>query len=555
MKKVFRYLQGIPGIILILYVQFIIDTDVYLSEFPDKAKTWLYILVFVVSLIVCPALIRLFRRFSVRYKAVLTTKRRKTVWFCVFLLVSAAVFGLYYAANYPGAFSADSFTQYQQTLTNQYDNWHPVFHTLLGFKLPLTLTGGWIGSIVLFQLIIFSIAAAYAAYTILRHSNIPYAVLSLTFILISPATTAMSLYPWKDIPFAITTLLAAAYAANTYFTKGEWLKKRSHIAAVVTVLVLATVFRHNALLFTIPMLIAMLLYLKRRTVIVTAVCFAAAIILIEGPLYAILNVSQPGDRQEEMLGVPVSVIGTVAAKNPGALDDDIKAFIYSVAPAESWTNGYVIGNFNTVKFRAGTNYHKIEEAGAPKVISYMFRCFAKSPKEAFAGFIAATDMVYTISGDDSHWSDVTPGIVGNNYNVTYHGNPTARNIVSFVSSRLNTFMKWIFWYIGAMNLLLITAALARLKFNQKAEWKRILPVLAMLLYNFGTMLLLSGDDFRLFYYTVLVTPVLLLLVMREKVTPSDKAQAVEKVVEAKAETVTEEAAVEKVQTAQAPSGS
>lgn len=294
---------------MILYVQLILSADIFLSDNTDAVKTWLYIFVFIGAVILCPALIRLFRRFSIRYNAVLTNKRSKIIWFTVFLLISAAVFGFYYIADYPGAFSADSITQYKQVMTGAYDNWHPVLHTLLGFKLPLTITGGWVGSIVLFRLIVFSFVAAYAAYTILRHSNIPYAALSLAFILISPATAVMSLYQWKDIPFAITALLAASYAANAYFTKGEWLKKRSHIAAVVAVLVLATVFRHNAILFTIPMLIAMLLYLKRKAVLITAVCFAAAIILIEGPLYALLDVTQPGDRQEEMLGVPVSVIG------------------------------------------------------------------------------------------------------------------------------------------------------------------------------------------------------------------------------------------------------
>lgn len=516
MKKVWDYLEGIKGILLILYVTFIVGADVFLSDYSDKVKVWLYILILIGAVIICPALIKLCRRIGIRYKAVLKTKKSKICWFTLFFLVCAAVFGIYYAAYYPGAFSADSVTQYRQAVTGEYNNWYPVLHTLLGFTIPLKLTGGWTGSVVLFQLIAFSLAAAYAAYTVLRHSNIPYAVLSLAFILISPATAFISVYPWKDVPFAITALLAAAYAANAYFTKGEWLKKRSHIAAVVIVLVLATVFRHNALLFTLPMLIAMLLYLKRKAAVITAVCFVAAVILIEGPFYALLNVEQPGDRETEMLGVPVSVIGAVAARNPSALDDDVKEFIYSVAPSESWTDGYIMGNFNTVKFRAGTDYHKISEAGAPKVIGYMLRCFVKSPKEAFTGLIAATDMVYTLSADDSHWSDFRPGIVGNEFGITYQYNPVANGIASFVTDRLNTFMKWIFWYIGAMNLILIVAAFAKFRFRVKAEWKRILPVLAMLLYNFGTMLLLSGDDYRLFYYSFVITPVLLLLVFREE---------------------------------------
>ena len=520
MKRLYGYLQGWKGILLILYTCFIIGADVFLSDLSDAAKTWLYLLIFALSVIICPTLIRLCRRFSLRYKAVLSTRKRKIIWFTVFLLLSMAVFGLYYSAFYPGAFSADSFTQYQQAITGKYNNWHPVLHTLLGFTLPLAITGGWVGSIVLFQLLAFSFAAAYAAYTILRHSNIAYALLSLSFILLSPSTAVVSMYPWKDVPFAITALLAASYAANAWFTKGEWLKKRGHIAAVVIVLVLATVFRHNALLFTLPMLIALILYLNRKAAVTVAVCFIAAIVLIEGPLYTALHVEQPGDRQTEMLGVPMSVIGTVAAKNPQALDHEIKAFVYSVAPAKTWTNGYVIGNFNTVKFRAGSNYHKVSEEGAPKVIGYMLRCFVKSPKEAFTGLIAATDMAYTITADDKDWSELYPGIINNDFGVTYQNNRNAKSIVDFIRARLNRVLKWLFWDIGVINLMIIIAALSKFRFRLKDEWKRILPVLSMLMYNFGTMLLLSGEEIRLFYFTFPIAPVLLLLILREECRPS-----------------------------------
>ena len=46
----------------------------------------------------------------------------------------------------------------------------------------------------------------------------------------------------------------------------------------------------------------------------------------------------------------------------------------------------------------------------------------------------------------------------------------------------------------------------------------------MLLYNFGTMLLLSGEEIRLFFYTFPVMPVLLLLVMREEITERENAE-------------------------------
>ncbi len=293
-----------------------------------------------------------------------------------------------------------------------------------------------------------------------------------------------------------------------------WLKKPLNSIAAVAVLVLATVFRHNALLFTVPMLIALVIYLNRKMALITVVCFIAAVVLIEGPFYAMLKVEKPGDRQEEMLGVPVAVIGEVAGHRPQALDDASRKFIYEVAPYDTWAHQYQIGNFNTVKFYPGTNYHRIEEEGAFKVIGHMLRCFVKAPKESFTALIAATDMVYTVGYDSLSW-DIRPYVISNEYGIKYQGSEKALAAVQWMQERLNTFFKWLNWYVGAMNLILIVAMLSKLRFRKKEGWKRILPALSMLLYNFCTMLLLSGDEIRMFYFSFVITPVLLLIVMRD----------------------------------------
>ena len=38
-----------------------------------------------------------------------------------------------FIGSYPGAFSSDSISQYKQAITNQYSDWHPVWHTFLFF--------------------------------------------------------------------------------------------------------------------------------------------------------------------------------------------------------------------------------------------------------------------------------------------------------------------------------------------------------------------------------------------------------------------------------------
>lgn len=517
MKKLYQFYGGVKSIFLALYLWFIFAADVYISEIRDSSKTLLYIFILLLAVASAPCLCRLFGRLSIKYRAILNSPRKKCPWFCGFLLAALAVFGVYYIAYYPGNFSADSITQYKQVMTGEYNDWHPVLHTLLGFKFPLTVTGGWNGSIVLFQSIAFSIAVAYASFVILKYSNIPYAVMSLAFILLNPLTMRIGMYPWKDTAFAITAVLAAAYAANVYFTKGEWLRRsRVNIVASVAVLALASVFRHNGLLFTVPILIVMLLYLNRKLAIAAGACFIAAIVLIEGPLYALLKVEKPGNRLAETLGLPVSIIGEVAARNPFAMSEDMREFIYKVAPANYWTDYYRTGMFNSVKFLPETDYGKIDEEGALKVLSYTLYSFTHSPKEAFRAIVASTDIVYTVTGD-TIWADaILPYIVSNDVGIEGRGNSEVREAIGMADQRITSSLKPLFWYLGTWNLILIICVLSKLRFRRKSEWKRILMVLSMLIYNFGTMLLLSGDDIRLFFYSFIVIPLMLLIVMREK---------------------------------------
>ncbi len=520
MKQVYNYLFGIKGILLILYMEIVFGSNIYLSSLNESLKTLLYFMLFVVLIAVCPPLLRWVCRLGIRYRPTLNSRKHKVLWYLSFLLASAFVFGLCFAAFYPGGFSADCFNQYEQALSGEYSNWHPVLHTLLGFLFPLTVTGGWVGSMVLFQITAFSFAAAYMAYTVLRHSNIPYAVLSLAFVLLNPVTMFISMYPWKDIPFAITATVLAAYAANTYFTRGEWLRKPAHLAASIGLLSLMTILRHNGLFFTVPVLIGMLLYINRKRALTAAACFLAVIVIVEGPLYALLNVERPGGRLCEAMGLPVGVIGEVAAHRPEVLDEDMKTFIYEVAPEYYWKDYYLTGHFNSIKFYPETDYFRIDEEGAFKVVGYMLRCFFKAPKESFDAVIRLTDINFAVGGEIT-WENFYPCIISNEDGVVYGGNHDIVTVIDYVTGRLSFYLKWLFWYVGSLNLLLLIAVLAKLRFRRKGEWKRILMVLSMITYNFGTMLLLSGDDFRLFYYSFTVFPVLLLIVMRESVPKTE----------------------------------
>ncbi|MBQ7569504.1 MAG: hypothetical protein IJT22_01100, partial [Synergistaceae bacterium] len=64
-------------------------------------------------------------------------------------------------------------------------------------------------------------------------------------------------------------------------------------------------------------------------------------------------------------------------------------------------------------------------------------------------------------------------------------------------------------HIGLINLIILICLIAKFKF------KKLFLALPLLIYNFGTMLLLSGADFRFFYYSIAIMPALVLMLLNE----------------------------------------
>ena len=74
-----------------------------------------------------------------------------------------------------------------------------------------------------------------------------------------------------------------------------------------------------------------------------------------------------------------------------------------------------------------------------------------------------------------------------------------------------------FLHSGVSLLMLITLMMARWPLNRKESWIRILPVLSIFAYNFGTMFMLTSwqDGARFFHYSLWVMPVLAVMLVRK----------------------------------------
>lgn len=514
LDRFWKYIEGANGLVLVLYLIFVFATTLF---FYDNLLPYLTLLVLAfipLAVFISHYLIRFLSKISIKEQAAANADAKTKAVRCLLYIVPLVVYLIYFWAFYPGGFSVDSVVQYRQALTNEYNDWHPVLQTLLVFKLPLLVSGGWIGSIVLFQIICFSGALGYAFNTILKYSNIKITVVSALFILMNPLIAFTLIFPYKDNAFATGAVLLTAYSIRIFFSKGKWIKSNLNTAVFIITAVFTTLFRHNALMFTVPLVIAVLFYINKKRSLVIAISSIILFVLIKIPFFALLGVEKPDNRQAETLGLPLNIIAATVRYTPEAADKETLEFAYSIAPRENYEKYYSYGCFDNVKYSGDTAV--IEETGRQKVLSMAFRCLKASPKESLRSVFRLTGETYNPAHKYIKPKSVLPYIISNLYGIEFAGNKEAMTLLLAFALFVIDYLPHIFLVLGTMHLLMILALLSKTRLNSRDDWNKILLVLPFFFYNYSTAILLTDvyDSIRFFAYTYCLVPLLLVLLFK-----------------------------------------
>ena len=429
----------------------------------------------------------------------------------VFLLASLACLAIllvWFVAFCPGSFEEDNIAQYGQAVTGKYDNWHPIWHTLVFYTLPLKITGR-VSAIVIFQMICFALAVGYLCTTLYRYAGTVFTIITFTYVMLNPTTGYILMYPFKDVAFAIMGVVGMCMAARMSLASeddriGSWYG----CFLLGFVLANATLFRYNGILFTGMLMLALLFNVSRKRWAMIAAGFAITMILVHGPVYHLTDAQISDTEVVQTVGLPMSVIGNAVKETPDVIDPEITEFAYSYAPKEVWEERYARGNFNLMKYGGVHNPGVVEDAGAFKITAMAAKCFVQSPQASFDALFALTDFVYGLDLQDKADIDIIhAGIIDNDYDIVYSGYDRLACILEryarFIQLRGWNFIR----KLGFGILAVIVIILSRLKWTDAESWKRILLCLPILVYDFGTMLLLSGHDARFFYISLLVCPV------------------------------------------------
>ena len=429
---------------------------------------------------------------------------------------SLAVLGFCFLAVNPGGFDGDPSMQLRQAINNQYDDYYPVLHTLLVFKLPMMLTGGWVPSVILFQILLFSLALTWVCDTVRIYADAFWAFLSLVVILMNPITQSYLMYGYKDDTFGICAMVLVCMNARILFTKGEWLKKPAHAAAMAVMLAAACLVRYNGILFAVPCLAGAALCVSWRRTLAIGGAALLLVVGFRGPLSSAIGVTKTEDRSSQTLGLPMAVIGGAYTYRPDRVDGELAAFAESVAPREVWEEKYEYGSYNWVDWDPRSNHQAVAEAGLSGTLGYMLRAFREAPKESLKALIETTDIAYGLKPD--HLTDGIVFVSGADLGLQEQGILWMQDLMYGYRILMYTLAPHIFQHSGVTLLLLLTAMLAKWPLNRKESWKRILPALSVFAYNLGTMLVLFAwwDGARFFHYSIWVAPVLLVMLLRRE---------------------------------------
>jgi hypothetical protein len=267
-------------------------------------------------------------------------KRRPMWWWgVIYGLVPALIWFIYLLTYSPGKMTYDSFWQWDMAhRIMPYNAWHPMLHTWFIQATTWLYNSPAAYSVV--QIVIVSAIVGYALYN-LQAFGVPviWVVLIDIVYALDPVNGFYVITMWKDIPFAAFILLLTVLFAKVVFSKGVWLKRPSHIIALILVAFIAMNLRDNGVEVVIAALVLFIAFVKgtRRRMAIVTVSVMILYFLFNGPLMNALHVIK--NPLNQALAIPSQQIAATY-KEHGHFTPELKHYFNQILPEENWVKDY-----------------------------------------------------------------------------------------------------------------------------------------------------------------------------------------------------------------------
>ena len=316
----------------------------------------------------------------------------------LYALPSFVVGIIYLLVFYPGNVPNDTMWQWSQATKFQFDDWHPVMHSMLmAFLMRVWHTPACIA---LFQIICLSITLGYSAYT-LEKINAPkvFIWVWLGIIAIFPINGIYSVTILKDTMFNIWFMFFSIILFNIYIYSGKWLDNKKNIMVFFIAIMGTLLMRHNGiyiLLIFLPIYLFCQKVNRKKIAIIFSLSFIVYFI-ITIPIYKLLNVT-PG-LESEKYSVPVNVMAAIV-KDGNNVTDEQKKQISDIMPIEIWKDKYNPILADPIKSELRQHQSKYLE-NKVGFFTLLTKLSIQNPKQALKGYAAITNICWNISDRSS----------------------------------------------------------------------------------------------------------------------------------------------------------
>lgn len=418
---------------------------------------------------------------------------------------------LFWFAFFPGFFNLDADGQWLQAHgLIPYSDWHPLGSTLL-IRLILSIHDS-LEFYIAVQLVFFALSFSNLIYALQKY-NLPMSVLigMAVFTGLSPAIGLNSISVTKDVQFTILIMNVTACMIRIIQTKGLWLIKPGHIVLLSCLLGLASLVRHNGILFVFSaLLLLMLLYSSQlRRVMITALITILIVITIKFPVSVLLNVEPHDNVKGEIIGIPMGIMGNALISDPEHIPEDVHIFLNRFAPDSVWNAYYVPGEWDSCKWDFNSD-EVLRATPLSVILHYTWETIIACPGSSYDSFRLNTKIVWDVIHTEAFWIPeeyIAPNEFGieSKANGILHGLGEKAKIVSMLP-----ILSSLIWNTGFQTgLIIIVFCFLGYYLNPKC----LLLVLPLMIYNWGTMLLLAGPNQRYFYCNgVLFLPIVACMV-------------------------------------------
>jgi hypothetical protein len=386
------------------------------------------------------------------------------------------------------------------------DDWHPLIHTFLVFLPTVVVKSGWFVAVA--QSFAFAALVAWTYSALMKYGYNGRAVAIVLIISVfNPFSMAMACVLWKDTAFAYTGLALTVCLVHIVETDGDWLTVKKAVG-VAALLFLASFVRHNGFFYTLPLALFLPFSVSAKNVSKTLVCIglaaALSIVYVWGRNAAIargtVENGNPHQRFSESVGLPMCMMAHCFVTHPEKSSPELER-LFSGFGGRKFVEAKYVGSYNSFKFpliESGGDPGKIiHEFGHDEFVRLFFETVKTYPSSAAESVLHVTSQA---------WSPV----------------PSGQEVYGYGD---------VGWYQRALSILpggsLIRAPgfhMLCLVFAFCVAFGRIgrkafVFAAPLFCYQFGTMLFLSGDDYRFFYISVLTAGVCCLALLRRRAAP------------------------------------